>query len=284
MLPADPRPMFLLHVHKPNLSQSFRFRNCGIIAIWTKWWIFCRWKFRLHFLECKLHYCILIIFLLKFVPMGSIDKFTLVQVIVWHHKGNHSLPELVLIHYNDVIMGAMASQITSLTTVYSTVYSGADQRKHQSSASLAFVWGNHRKPVKSPHKWPVTRKMFPFDDVIMPKLSLAVGPLGHPFLPCGAPCCPHEFLWWHLEACVNHVLFSHVRITYRGICRYWLLQCDTVIIRSKILTKGTRSLPVSARYGVSFLSVNSWITCFDCPTQPIPCLLVRAPASMVLAV
>ena len=43
------------------------------------------------------------------------------------------------IHYDDIIMGAMASQITSLTIVYSTVYSGADQRKHQSSASLAFV-------------------------------------------------------------------------------------------------------------------------------------------------
>ena len=70
-------------------------------------------------------------------------------------------------HYNDVIMGAMASQITSLTIVYSTVHSGADQRKHQSSASLAFVRGIHRWPVNSPHKWPVTRKIFPFDDVII---------------------------------------------------------------------------------------------------------------------
>ena len=70
-------------------------------------------------------------------------------------------------HYGDVIMGAIASQITSLTIVYSTVYSDADQRKHQSSASLAFVWGIHRGPVNSPHKWPITRKMFPFDDVIM---------------------------------------------------------------------------------------------------------------------
>ena len=70
-------------------------------------------------------------------------------------------------HYGDVIMGAIASQITSLTVVYSTVYSDADQTKHQSSASLAFVRGNHRGPVNSPHKWPVTRKMFPFDDVIM---------------------------------------------------------------------------------------------------------------------
>ena len=71
------------------------------------------------------------------------------------------------LHYCDVIMGAIASQITSLTIVYSTVYSDADQRKHQSSASLAFVRGIHRGAVNSPHKWPVTRKMFPFDDVIM---------------------------------------------------------------------------------------------------------------------
>ena len=64
-------------------------------------------------------------------------------------------------------MGTTVSQITSLTIVYSTVYSGADQRKHQSFASLAFVQGIHRSPVNSPHKGPVTRKMFPFDDVIM---------------------------------------------------------------------------------------------------------------------
>ena len=70
-----------------------------------------------------------------------------------------------LIHYNDVIMSAMASQITNLTIVYSSVYSGADRRKHQSSASLAFVRGIHRWPVNSPHKGPVTRKMFPFDHV-----------------------------------------------------------------------------------------------------------------------
>ena len=70
-------------------------------------------------------------------------------------------------HYNDVILRAMAHQITSLTIVYSTVYSGTDRRKHQSSASLAFVRGSHRWPVNSPHKGPVTRKMFPFDDVII---------------------------------------------------------------------------------------------------------------------
>ena len=64
-------------------------------------------------------------------------------------------------------MDAIASQITSLTIVYSIVYSDADQRKHQSSTSLAFVRGIHRGPVNSPHKWPVTREKFPFDDVIM---------------------------------------------------------------------------------------------------------------------
>ena len=70
-------------------------------------------------------------------------------------------------HYDDVIMTMLASQITSLTVVYSIVYSSVNQRKHQSSASLAFVREIHRGPVNFPHKWPVTRKMFPFDDVIM---------------------------------------------------------------------------------------------------------------------
>ena len=70
-----------------------------------------------------------------------------------------------MLHYCDVIMNAMSPQITSLSIVYSTVYSDADQRKHQSSASLAFVRGIHRGPVNSPHKGPVIRKIFPFDDV-----------------------------------------------------------------------------------------------------------------------
>ena len=78
------------------------------------------------------------------------------DLLIWHVE-----------HYDDVIMSAIPSQITSLTIVYSTVYPGADESKHQNSASLAFVWGIHRGPVNSPHKWPVTRKMFPFDDVIM---------------------------------------------------------------------------------------------------------------------
>ena len=71
-------------------------------------------------------------------------------------------------------MGVIASQITSLTIVFSAVYLGTDQRKHQSSASLAFVRGIHRRPLNSPHKWPVTRKMLPFEDVIMCTRSVSL--------------------------------------------------------------------------------------------------------------
>ena len=71
-------------------------------------------------------------------------------------------------------MDAIESQITSLTIVYSTVYSDADERKYQSSASLAFVRGIHRWPVISLHKWPVTRKMFPFDDVMTGEVYIEI--------------------------------------------------------------------------------------------------------------
>ena len=90
-------------------------------------------------------------------------------------------------HYDDVIMSTIASQITSLTIVYSTIYSGADQSKHQSSASLAFVWRIHRGPVNSPHKWPVTRKMFPFDDVIMRTTSHAPSQIAKFMRPTWGP-------------------------------------------------------------------------------------------------
>ena len=78
------------------------------------------------------------------------------------HKGNICSS---IAHYSEVMMGTMASQITSVLIVCSAVCPGADQRKHQSS--LAFVRGIHRWPVDCPHKGPVTRKMFPFDNVIM---------------------------------------------------------------------------------------------------------------------
>ena len=94
------------------------------------------------------------------------------QIWVWFKRFESHFCKIRLIsnwttHYNDVIMSTVVSQVTILTIVFSTVYSGADQRKHQSSASLAFVRGIHRSPVNFPQKRPVTWKMFPFDDVIM---------------------------------------------------------------------------------------------------------------------
>ena len=83
--------------------------------------------------------------------------------------GNENCQQRDSQHYNDVIMDAMASQITGVAIV-SAVCSGADQRKHQSSTSLAFFREIHRWPVNSPHIGPVTRKMFPFDDVIMKRM------------------------------------------------------------------------------------------------------------------
>ena len=64
-------------------------------------------------------------------------------------------------------MSAMPSQITGVPIVYSTVCSGVDQRKHQSSVSPVFVRGIHRWPMDSPHKGSVTRKMFLFDYVFV---------------------------------------------------------------------------------------------------------------------
>ena len=91
------------------------------------------------------------------------------QWIVWDESSAriHMRICSTILHYGDVIMGEIASKVTSLKIVYSAVYSEADHRKQQSSAPLAFVRGIHRGPVNSPHKWPVTRKMMPFDDVIM---------------------------------------------------------------------------------------------------------------------
>ena len=90
------------------------------------------------------------------------------QLLLWAQYW-YQLPVINQNHYNDVIMAAMASQISSPAIVYKADYSGAAQRKHQSSSSLVFVLGIHQWPVNSPHKGPVTRKMLPLGDVIRQK-------------------------------------------------------------------------------------------------------------------
>ena len=89
-----------------------------------------------------------------------------------------------LSHYNDVIMGVIASQITSLTIVFSTVYSDADQRNHQSSASLAFVRGIHRGPVNSSHKWQLRLRKFH----LMTSSCMCIWHVGFQFAPVNG--------WW----------------------------------------------------------------------------------------
>ena len=118
-----------------------------LICIWTNGWVNNRDAGDLR--RYRAHYDVRVMW-------GMLRHWTL---CVYSPKRAHSLRW----RHN----GTIASQITSLTIVYSTVYPDADQRKHQSSASLAFVRGIHRGPVNSPHKRPVTRKMFPFDDAIM---------------------------------------------------------------------------------------------------------------------
>ena len=104
------------------------------------------------------------------------NSFIEMEGIFIANKTIDFLPKLLFLgnpiaHYNDVIMSARASQITSFTIVYSTVYSGAFQRKHQRSTSLASVRGIHRWPVNFRHKGPVTRRKLPFVDVIMAQLT-----------------------------------------------------------------------------------------------------------------
>ena len=135
---------------------------------WGKWtfFIFFIWPsektaYKVTTIACDIRVC-------KDIQSGAIITLSSITwYCIQHYSGDWVYCEELGKNDSDVIMGMMASQITSLTIVYSTIYSGVDQRKHQSSASLAFVWGIHRWLVNSPHKWPVMWKMFPFDDVII---------------------------------------------------------------------------------------------------------------------
>ena len=158
-------------------------------------------------------------------------------------------------------MGTIASLITSLTIVYSTVYSDADQRKHQSSASLAFVWGIHRGPVNSPHKWWVTRKMFPFDDVTMcpkfiwnsnllkPRLSIAFLFWNFAYL------CHYTIVAISLPCSLHHC-FALWKFSKRlGNCNGW---CGQTSYRAILVWDGYLIIigPVLAPYCIIFTCLN----------------------------
>ena len=112
----------------------------------------------------KPHIIIIIIIVVNFIIVICLYN---VMYFQYTSLSIHLYKELSINHYSDVIMSAMASQITGVSIVCATVCSGANQGKYQCSTSLASVRGSHRWPVDSPHKGPVTWKIFPFDDVIM---------------------------------------------------------------------------------------------------------------------
>ena len=118
-------------------------------------------------------------FLLLFLVCGVQFCYT-----GWFYNGNRLCYDRPT-YYSDVIMIAIAARITGVSIVCSAVFLGSDQIKHQNSASLAFVRGIHRWPVDSLIKWPVTPKMFLFDDVIMNRIVMYVFSLA----PLGT-------LWW----------------------------------------------------------------------------------------
>ena len=135
-------------------------------------------------------------------------------------------------------MSAMASPITSLTIVYSAVYSVAGQ--HQSSASLVFVRVIHRWPVNSPHKGPVTRKMFPFHDVIMnfSNLTRMIGYQnnilkGHQKICASLMLSPPLF---SVHYALRGVIYTDLKCLY-----YWCRNTGQIYERLNIPTRMPRS-------------------------------------------
>ena len=142
--------------------------------------------------------------------------------MVLRHKETSDIQKLY--HYSDVIISTMAFQITCVSIVCPTVGSDVDQRKHYSSASLAFVRGFDRWLVYSPHhKRPVKRKMLPFT-LTLSQCTLA-GPvdIGMPLECHWLTQCSLGYNWatervlaghcarvWSLPQLVNFVLISHI--------------------------------------------------------------------------
>ena len=167
----------------------------------------------------------------RFNSVSTIWKFTINEhwflvlfdrYIPWHFRCSL---------YNDVTMAAIVSQIAGVPIVYSNVYSGADQRKHQSSASLAFLRGIHRWPVNSPYIGAATRKMFPFDDVILLLWNLLI-------------CCPMymnchgDFMLTNVETNAHHYTLTGIahRLQVAGYFAHFIWQ------KSSIIAKGTQEV------------------------------------------
>ena len=139
--------------YSPTYYRCIRgdlFLGVVFVLLWLYWyWIlWVLWCFCLY--TSGLFYSLIVIVVSE-VALKNMGESTAIKRITMTLTNSHfwwwcrNMPSKInQNHYNDVIMGAKASQITSLTIVYSIVCSDADQRKHQSSALLAFVWVIHR--------------------------------------------------------------------------------------------------------------------------------------------
>ena len=163
-----------MYVVLSNLIHWSRMRHIGLS--------YGGWHVQAHL---KKTHCILIYCLTIIVPKYLIDSKSSIKILVcavyeinqwlYRYKSYHyalsvprgHIPLKNTYHYSDVIMSILASQITGDSTVCFTVWLDQHQRKHQSPRYWSFVKGIHRRMVGSPHKGTVTRRPFPFDDVIM---------------------------------------------------------------------------------------------------------------------
>ena len=148
------------------------------------------------------------------------------------HNTNHMHRICYVLYNSDVIMSTMVSQITILTIFYPTVHSDGDQRKHQSSAALTFGRRIHRSPVNSPHKVPVTRKMFPFDDVncilhFVTCFDIGIDPL------MSADCRPIQLclkmkyskIWFMYVTIHTSIEATSINLTPKGYLAFIRLKC-----------------------------------------------------------
>ena len=108
-------------------------------------------------------------------------------------------------HWSDVTMSAMVSQITGIWTVCSVVCSLTLKSKKTSKLGvIGFVRGNHQWPVDFPHKGPITRKMFPFDESSWITLSKWL-----PYLPrANKSTFPVPSLPWWTPFLSCHILLN----------------------------------------------------------------------------
>ena len=136
------------------------------------------------------------------------------------------------IHYSGVIMRVMASHILSVSIVYSSVWLGTEQSKHQSSASSAFERGIHRWPLNSLHKGPVMRKRFPFHDFIVSRLSMIIR-------------SRHD--WWELFA--NRLCTRAAALTARKCGQFlWFLTMVIVWNRGSYSVQTTQAQNCKRRF------------------------------------